>query len=369
MGNGIKLPGGFSPLSAVKQVGSYANPTGGVADYDVLSDRTYIGGERSPSVNTFGNAAAAFRGFAAPQQTTQTAQNDEGGNTLGLFTGGGSGGGAGGAAGPDYSGEIAGLTASEGRLRSLLGVADTKLNQGLTQLEDSYQGERGKANLGRTRALEDYGYQREDAENRRESALNKVDTNARVLNDGLRRKLGLASGSGSSAFQYAAPNAVAREATRQRQGVFSDLAGDFRNLDTAENRAKIDFDDLLQSLLNQRRERESQLREGILSNKQEINTRLGDAASQRVALSGGGTGAQVAAARPFADNYDSYQGEINSLFDRYRPSVTSREVTPDRVDLSEYETDRAEVNANREGGADAYSPYAQLLKKRQQTSV
>lgn len=279
------------------------------------------------------------------------------------YTSGGSGGSS------AYSGQLAGLDASEGRLRSLLGVADTKLNQGLTQLGDSFTQETNKANQGRTKALEDYGYQREDAGNKKDAALGKVDTNARTLNDSLRRILGLASGSGSSAFQFAAPNAVAREASRNRQGVMSDSAVDERNLGVAENRAKDEFDALLKSLLEQKNTREQELREGILGQKQSIDTQLGDIASQRSAYRGGGVAAQVAAARPFADSYDQRQSEINSLFDRFRPQVTATAVNPQQVALSNYTTDKASINANRQFGTDEYSPYAQLLKKQREQTV
>lgn len=45
----MNLPGGFSPISAIKQVGSIVNPTGGVADYDVFSEKSVMGGVRSPA--------------------------------------------------------------------------------------------------------------------------------------------------------------------------------------------------------------------------------------------------------------------------------------------------------------------------------
>lgn len=45
----MRLPGGFSPVEAIKQAGSYVNPTGGVADYDVFSDVSFQGGVREPT--------------------------------------------------------------------------------------------------------------------------------------------------------------------------------------------------------------------------------------------------------------------------------------------------------------------------------
>lgn len=49
----MKLPGGFSPKRFVQQAGSYINPTGGTADYDVFSDYSARGGYQSPSSGAF----------------------------------------------------------------------------------------------------------------------------------------------------------------------------------------------------------------------------------------------------------------------------------------------------------------------------
>ena len=53
----VTLPGGFSPTNAIKQLGSYVNPTGGVTDYDVFNEVTFQGGDRNPKYpagNLFG---------------------------------------------------------------------------------------------------------------------------------------------------------------------------------------------------------------------------------------------------------------------------------------------------------------------------
>lgn len=280
-----------------------------------------------------------------------------------------SGGTSGGGGGADYSGNYAQLDSSEQRLRDLLGRTDTTLGQGLQQLGTSYTQQQNEANQKRTRVLEDYGNQRVDTTNAKQGALGKVDTEARTLNDKLRRILGLASGSGSSAFQFAAPNAVARQASQQRQGVQGDFATNFRNLDVAENRAKVDFEDLIADLLNQRNQREYELRSGIEGQKQGIFGQLGDIASQRAALQGGGYAAQVAAARPYQDQYNQSQSAIEALFGRFQPQVQAKAVNPQQVDLKQYQVDRAAVNTNNQQGTDAYSPYAQFLKRQRQQTV
>lgn len=66
----IKLPFGFSPRRAVQQVGSYINPTGGVADYDVFSERSFTGGDRSPTENNgmFGGTGVTTTGMSSEGQ-------------------------------------------------------------------------------------------------------------------------------------------------------------------------------------------------------------------------------------------------------------------------------------------------------------
>lgn len=49
----MTLPGGFSIINAGKQIGSQLNPTGGVTDYNVFSEKSVRGGDRSPADGSF----------------------------------------------------------------------------------------------------------------------------------------------------------------------------------------------------------------------------------------------------------------------------------------------------------------------------
>src|SRR5687767_3406550 len=150
--------------------------------------------------NPFNNPQPQVRGASTTR--SQGTRNEGSGNaeTPPTLSGTGSGGGS------SYNpADLAYLDSQSGHLRDMLGRSQVALNQGLTGLDDSYNREVGSANQQRSRALENYGVQREDSTRAKQEAVGQVDTNARVLNDSLRRILGMAAGSDSSAYQYAAP--------------------------------------------------------------------------------------------------------------------------------------------------------------------
>lgn len=272
----------------------------------------------------------------------------------------------GGSSSPAYDpGDLAYLDDQESQLKRLLKSAGNTLDSGLTNLSDSYNKEVGGANARRSRTLEDFGIQREDDTRDKSSALGKVDTNARTLNDSLRRILGMASGSGSSAYKYAAPNAVARQASAQRTGVLGDYAENDRNITLSENRAKTDFESLLEDLANQRKQQESDLRGGVLEREQGINSDLANVAAERAKLLGGGYAETRLAQAPFREAINSRQSQLDSLFERFRsPTLTPKPVNVQTPNLRDYMVDRAGINANRQSQSQ-YSPYMNFLRPKQ----
>ena len=260
--------------------------------------------------------------------------------------------------------DISYLDTQSGNLQRMLQSADTGLNNGLTALSDSYNSEQNKANLQRSRALEDYQAQELQNQKGKESSLNTVDTNARTLNNSLQRILGMASGSGSSAYQFAAPNAVARQASGQRTNVLDNFGTNTAALTTAEDRAKVDFQTLLDNLAAQRNQKESDLRSRVLSNKNSIQDKLSQVAAQRAQALGGGTSAIAAAQQPFQNEINANQTALDNLFTQFRtPTYDVKPVAPQQVDLGKYSVDRAAINAQNQGGQAAYSPYSYFLKK------
>lgn len=282
-------------------------------------------------------------------------------------SGGGGGGGRGGSGGYDASADLAYLDSQENTLRNLLGRSSNTLNQGLTNLNDSYNRQVSGVNQNRSRALEDFGVRREDTTRGKDAALGKVDTNARTLNDSLRRILGMAAGSGSSAYQYAAPEAVARQASGQRGEVLSNYGENERNLGLAERRAEEDFKAALDDLFQQRQGKERELRSGVLESEQDIQRQLGDLSGQRAQLRGGGAGAIRAAQAPYEAGISDRQSQIDRLFDQFRsPMLTPREVTVQTPQLRDYLVDRAGINANQQADEPMRnSPYSYFLRRNQ----
>jgi hypothetical protein len=243
-----------------------------------------------------------------------------------------------------------------------MGSADRAYSSGLTQLGDSYNREVNSANSNQSRALQDFGVKREDTTRSKDQALGRVDTNARTLANSLRQRIGLASGSGSSAYQITAPGAVAREATQDRTGVVENFGVNFRNLDTGERRVKEDFTSLLSDLEAQRKSRQSDFEGGILDRKNQISGSLAEVARQKALLLGGGYTQAKAAMAPYTSAIDSRQSEIDGLFDKYRTPFNVRAVDPSTPTLRDYMVDRTAINANQAQGQDPTSPYGQFLK-------
>lgn len=286
------------------------------------------------------------------------------GSGYGSYTTGGGTSGYSAPAAPTYDpGDLAYLNDQEARLNTQMGSADRAYNSGLTQLSDSYNREVNSANSNQSRALQDFGVKREDTTRSKDQAIGRVDSNARTLANSLRQRIGLASGSGSSAYQITAPGAVAREATQDRTGVVENFGVNFRNLDTGEKRVKEDFMSLLSDLEAQRKTRQSDFEGGILDRKNQISGSLAEVARQRALLLGGGYTEAKTAMAPYTSAIDSRQGEIDGLFDKYRTPFQVKAVDTSTPSLRDYMVDKTAINANNTQGQDPTAPYGNFLRR------
>ncbi|TXH49440.1 MAG: hypothetical protein E6Q97_22730 [Desulfurellales bacterium] len=271
---------------------------------------------------------------------------------------GGTGGTGGRASAPSYNpADIAYLDDQRGRLEGQHRSADTALTNGLTQLQDSYNKEVSGANSRRAQAIQDLNTKRKDTTQAKNSALNRVNENARTLAEGLRRRIGMASGSNSSAFQITAPGAVSRNATEDRTGVLENFGVNFRDLATAEQRQKTQFEELLSDLEAQRKTRESDFRSGILEKKNQIDNSLSEVARQKALALGGGYNQVRAAMSPYASAIDSRQAEIDNLFNKFRTPFAQKAVDTTAPTLRDYMVDRANIKAGQPGPQDPTAPY------------
>jgi hypothetical protein len=259
--------------------------------------------------------------------------------------------------------DLAYLDTQENQLRDMLNRSQGTLNQGLTRLSDSYNSQVGSANRDRSRFLEDLQTRQTKTDTEKQSAIGKVDTNARTLNDSLRRMIGMASGSESSAYKLAAPNAVARQASGERTDVLSDYADNMGTLDTTRRRGTEDYDRMLGDLGTQRNQKEAELREGIYANEQGINSSLADISGKRAMARGAGYQGILAAQQPYQTAITERQNAIDSLFERFRnPVLSAAPVNVQAPDLKQYTVDRAALGQNRQSGS-PYEPYYSPLRR------
>ena len=349
---------GINVHNALQQV---LHPT---SDQDIFDGWSVKGGDRSPANGSIiGRTAAPSGGSTSGGGNAPQQQSDYGANLVSGGTGGGSGGGG---AASNAAATLAYLSSQQANLDRQMGRTGTTLEQGLTNLTNQYNSQYNKASQNQARALEDLGVQRSDTDASKDKSLDKVNSNARVLADSLRRKIGLASGSGSSAYQITAPGAVARDASTERGDVLGTFAQNYRSLDMADKRTKDDYAQLFEDLGNQRSQNELSLRQGVMNTQNDIQQKLADIAAQRSAAQGGGLTQQMAASRGYESDIANRESAIDNLFSQYVKPIAMKSVTAQTPELAQYLVDRAAINANAQtGGNDPYAPYSNLLKKNQ----
>jgi hypothetical protein len=262
--------------------------------------------------------------------------------------------------------DLAYLDDQEGSLRGMLTSAQKTLDNGLTQIGDTYNKEVGRTTEQKTAAGQQYATKREDTTRDKQSALGRVDAGARTLSDSVRRMLGMASGQNSSAFQEAAPGMITRDATIKRGAQNETFGRNLRDIDTAETSTNNSFEQYLQDLGEQKKTKESGLREGVLGQEQQIYNNLGQIARDREAVKGGTYGSMRSASAPYQAEASARQSALDGLFAQFRTPFQTKDVAVQAPNLSDYTVDRTTLNANAQAGTqgDPSSPYSQFLKKK-----
>lgn len=301
------------------------------------------------------------------QLNTKYAQSytNPGGASGPAVLGASTGGGRAGTPAYDTSGDRAYLDDQESALRSLLGKSGTYLNQGLQSVNDNYAKESNRQKEVEAQTMRGFDDSRTQTTQDKLGALNKVDTNARTLNDSLRRILGLAGAASSSAAQYAAPGAVARQASQQRTGVNDQFGHNLKSIDTASADAVTQFAHIFDDLKDQRNQKEKDVRTSI--GQQDIGTqeKLAEVARQRALLQGGGYDQVRNAMAPFRTAIDQTNNTLDDLFNKFRTPYTAQAANVAKPQLADYTVDRAAIDASNQSGAPMEdSPYAQFLKRK-----
>lgn len=352
----VRLPGGFSPWQAIQQIADDANPfDGGSRDRDVFSEKgnQYRGG---PNVRPINQVPAIVVNTASGSGNDSSSTGGTNRYSAASRVGGGS-------SAPSYSPEdLAYLDSQMGRLSGQLGRTDTTLANSLAAILENYQKELSGANTTRSRNIEDFNTKTQVSESGRSRELGKVDTNARVLANSLRQRLGLAGGR-SSASEIAAPKAVQREQSEQRGDVLNDYSANFMALDTDKRRSEEDYKSLLDELEKQRVAREGGVVGDIESQRNQIRDNLGRVAGERAKLLGGGYNAVRQAMSPYEAQIAQGESLIDSIFSKYAAKYDVKPLQVNDTKLRDYAVDPASVQD--QGATGSQDPYAQALKPKQ----
>lgn len=358
------IQGQGSGTEALKAVAKL-NPAVGSAD----AIKDFYQGTVSPylATNTTGQSTPSNNNAWNPDG--QSSANDAGTNENPAITvvAGQTTNGSGSGTGYD-SESINFLNDQQGLYERLLQSVRGGLSTGLQTLTNSENQAKNEATAKQERALRDLNVKRDDMYADKTNALGRVDQGAQQLYDNLRRVLGIASGRGSSAYQLAAPNAVAKDASMKRNNVMTTFGRNERDLSTATEDTNIDYQDLLASIAQQRKQREQDLYAGVYGQEQSIQEKLAEIASERAQLLGGGYGAQRVARQPYMDRYLQLQNEMDTLPTKYSDPIAVRDLNVKTPQLSDFTVDKTALNANREMGTSDTSPYAQLLRKMREQS-
>lgn len=243
-----------------------------------------------------------------------------------------------------------------GNLRDLLGRADTGLNQGLTQLNDSYQSNKTTQDNLHGQANQDYADKRVATNKDRQGAYGAINKNASNGYRSLSQIIGRASGTGSSAFREALPDAIGRETSGKRTEANQTYGTNMGNIDTAQKKTDLSFENILRDLENQRRSQEGSLRTGVEQQKQALYGQQQQLEAQRGNLAG---------AQALQGSIEGSRNSVESFFNQFKPTMVAQQAAIAAPDLNKYTVDRANVNAQKQGG-DATNPYADILRKKLQ---
>jgi hypothetical protein len=179
-----------------------------------------------------------------------------------------------------------------------------------------------------------------------------------MLADSLRQRIGLASGSGSSAYQVAAPRAVQRQASTQRGDVLTDYSANFQELDKNNRRSEADFSSLLEDLGRQKSQREGGVIGDIESQRNQIRENQGRVAAERAQLLGGGYDGVRSAMQPYEQQIAGGESLIDSIYSKYASKYKVNPIQERKTNLRDYAVDRAAVRDNAAtGNQNEYAPY------------
>lgn len=301
-----------------------------------------INGSLGGSINPVQNTATTSNQYLMAPQSGGTSQGS------GAYSGGDGSNYA-----SLYAPQIGSIDAQTAALQGQLGTTNQTLSSGLANLQNQYNQQVSAANQNHSNALQDFQTTEQNDNLNHQTAIDNVNTGARTLANSVRQMIGNASGSGSSAYQIAAPDAVARQADLQSQGINNSFGQNMEALTTAKQREDQAYEGpngLLGQLADKLTQSQNGLKTSLAQTQQQINGQLADLAAQRAAYLGGGVGAAQAAASPYTANISDLTNQINNIASSYQSPFSS--ITPVSVaapTLRDYVTGQTSVATDPSG--------------------
>jgi len=359
----VKLPGGFSPWQAVQQVADDINFLDGSSrDRDIFADR---GNQVSKSSlwQPVGKAGSGFNPTIAVDPTT--AGNSGTGQSGSNYYG------SGGSQQPAYSkDDLAYLDGQMGNLDRQYGRVDTQLQNALRMALQNYENTKAAGETQYNRNTRDINLKESVSEQGRKRELDKVDTGARMLANSLRQKLGLASGSGSSAYQVSAPDAVRRQATEQRGDVLGDYSANFAQIANTRKDTEDDWTQMQNQLSNEYNRRQMESQGEFATLKSEIDANRQRVAGEKAKLLGGGYAGVKSAMAPYEQRIAEGESLIDGLYNKYAAGYKVDPIKQRTVNLRDYATDKVAVRDQQATGTeDPYAPYKRYTEDEEEKAL
>jgi len=233
-------------------------------------------------------------------------------------------------------------------INKLLGLTETQKASGLGRISSEFDA----AKLKQDKSIADQRLQNEQS---KEQGINEVGNFANTSINNLRRLLQGGNAGRSSVGQILAPYMVGKAADTRRTGVLNTAGENARLLDTTQNEST-------QSLENQRKKSEEDFVSSILNKQNELTGQRQGLEMNKTLATGAGYGAARTAAQNSTNELATRQNELTSLFDKYKPNYTTKEVAP----LSTYQVDPSTLITNNQNSPTQSSYYLSQFKKKQQ---
>ena len=192
------------------------------------------------------------------------------------------------------------------------------------------------------------------------TARANVDQTVARQAQGLRRLLG----NSSSAAQYAAPLAVARQGNEQQGAIQTSFGRNLQNIDIADEDRKKAFGSAQEDLGRQRTQQENQLNAGLLQNEAQINEQLSSIALQRAQAQGKNYAQARGSLAPFNDRVSTLLSQIDQL--GANPAIAAKNVSFTAPTLDQYNTSGIQVAQGQTPAQAQAGQYAQLLQAEQE---